>query len=47
MLTVAEENVLFFFVFVFIENKAWHFMWIICQADDLHKMSSLIFSEIV
>ena len=29
----------------FKENKTWHFMWIICLADDSHEMSRLIFSE--
>ena len=28
----------------FRENKAWHFMWIVCLADDSHEMSSIIFS---
>ena len=28
----------------FRENKSWHFMWIVCQADNLHEMSRL-FSE--
>ena len=27
------------------ENKAWYFMWIVCLADDSHKMSILIYSE--
>ena len=35
----------FFFFFFFRENKTWHFMWIVCQADDSH-MLGIIFSEI-
>ena len=27
--TTAEDNIL-----IFLENKVWHFMWIICLADD-------------
>ena len=27
------------------ENEAWHFMWIVCYADNSHEMSNLIFSE--
>ena len=38
---VADDIQKFFFFFG--ENKSWHFMWI--QADDLHEMSRLIFSE--
>ena len=30
----------------FSANKTWHFMWLICQADNAHVMSSLIFAEI-
>ena len=32
-------------VCVFQENEAWHYMRIIYSADNLHKMSSLIFSK--
>ena len=32
-------------IFFFRENNAWHFMWIICRADDSHEMSRLPFSE--
>ena len=35
----------FFFLHFFRENKTWHFMWIIYQADNGHEMPSLIFSE--
>ena len=31
--------------FFFRENKSWHFMWIICQADSSHEMSRLVFFE--
>ena len=34
-----------FFYLFFRENKSWHFMWIISQADDSHEMSILVFSE--
>ena len=27
------------------ENNSWHFMWIICQADYSHEMSTFVFSE--
>ena len=33
-----------FFIF-FRENKFWHFLWIVCQADDSYKMSRLVFSK--
>ena len=33
-----------FFLF-FIENKSWHFIWIVCQAYDSHEMSRLVFYE--
>ena len=26
----------------FKQNKYWHFMWIVCQADNSHKMSNLL-----
>ena len=34
-----------YFVLFFRENKACHFMWIVCLAEDSHEMSSFIFSE--
>ena len=34
------ETQVFFFLF-FWENKPWHFMWILCWADDSHEMSRL------
>ena len=33
------------FYIVFRGNNAWHYMWIVCLADDSHVMSSIIFSE--
>ena len=33
------------FTILFWENMTWHFMWIVCLADDSHEMSSLIFSQ--
>ena len=29
-------------LFLFRENKSWHFMWIVCLADDSHELSRLI-----
>ena len=40
----VADNIKFFVLF-FRENKYWHFMWIVCQADDSHGMSRLVFSE--
>ena len=34
-----------FLLLFFREKKTWHFMWIVCSTDDLHEMTSLIFSE--
>ena len=36
---VADDFHFFFFLF-FRENKSWHFMWIICWADNSHEMST-------
>ena len=48
-ITVAAGGILFiffFFFFVFFrENKAWHFMWIVCYADNSLEMPSLIIAE--
>ena len=41
--TKADDNFEFFFFSE--ENKSWHFMWIVCQADDSHEISRLVFSE--
>ena len=45
--TAADDNCLFiYFFFIFqSENKSWHFMLIVCLADDSHKMLRLVFSE--
>ena len=40
--TTAEDNILKFILILFGENKAWHFMWII---DDSNEISSLIFPK--
>ena len=42
--TAANDNSFIFFLF-FRENKSWHFMWIVCSADDSHEISRLVFSE--
>ena len=43
--TAADDNFfLFIYLFFFRENKSWHYMWIICLADDSHEMST-VFSE--
>ena len=36
---------LFLFLLFFKENKSWYFMWIVCQADDSHEISRLVFCE--
>ena len=41
---LEQKTVCFCFLF-FRENNAWHYMWIVCQADDSHVMSSIISSE--
>ena len=46
--TAADDNFLYLFFLFFLffrENKSWHFMWIVCLADDSHEMSKLVFSE--
>ena len=42
-----RHSIFFFFFFFkyFRQNKSWHFMWIVCQADNSHEMSRLVFSE--
>ena len=42
---IEADSILFFLLLVFRENKAWHFLWIICLPDDSQEMSSLIFTE--
>ena len=46
--TSTEQNAPIFFVclvHILDKNKASHFMWIVCLADDSHEMPSLIFSK--
>ena len=40
-----EQTTIYFYFLFFRENNAWHYMWIVCQADDSHVMSSIISSE--
>ena len=40
LISTATNDILILF---FTENKAGHFMWIFCLADNLHEMISLIF----
>ena len=42
---IAADDTLIFLLLFLEENKAWSFMWILCLAEDSHKISSLIFSE--
>ena len=38
-ITTVVDNTFFFFFFL-TENKSGHFLWIVCQADNSHKMST-------
>ena len=42
---IIEQTTIYFSFLFFRENNAWHYMWIICQADYSHVMSSIISSE--
>ena len=42
--TPAADDILIS-ILPFERNKSWHFVWIVCPADDSHEMPSLIFSE--
>ena len=42
---IVADDILFYLLLFYRENKTWHFMWIVCRADDSHEMISLIFSE--
>ena len=43
---LEQTTICMFFCFLFFrENNVWHYMWIVCQADDSHVMSSIISSE--
>ena len=41
--TTFSKHVVFFIFFR--GNNAWHYMWIVCLADDSHVMSNIIFSD--
>ena len=41
---LGQTTIYFCFLF-FRESNAWHYMWIVCPADDSHVMSSIISSE--
>ena len=41
---IAADNTNCTVLVSFEENKAWWFMWILCQAEDSHEISSHIFS---
>ena len=42
---ILEQMTIYFYFLFFKENNAWHFIWIVCKADDSHVMSSTISSE--
>ena len=42
---ILEQTTIYFYFLFFRENNAWHYMWIVCPADDSHLMSSIISSE--
>ena len=42
---ILEQMTIYFYFLFFKGNNAWHYMWIICQADDSHVMSSIISPE--
>ena len=42
---IAADDTFTILFLSFEENKAWCFMWILCQAEDSHKISSIILSE--
>ena len=42
---ILEQTTIYFCFLFFRENNAWHYMWIVCQADDSQVMSSIIFSK--
>ena len=41
---IIEQTTIYFCFLFFRENNVWHYMWIVCQADDSHVMSSIISS---
>ena len=42
---ILEQTTIYFYFLFFRENNVRHYMWIVCQADDSHVMSSIISSE--
>ena len=35
LITTAENDILLYFVLIFFrDNTTWHFMWIVCPADN-------------
>ena len=42
---ILEHTTIYFCFLFFRENNAWHYIWIVCPADDSHVMSSIIPSE--
>ena len=45
LIMTAADDIHKYFSLFFRENKTWCFMWILCQAEDSHETSSLIFFE--
>ena len=44
-ITTAADNTFKSIFLLFLENKSWHFMGIVCQTDDSHEISKLTFWE--
>ena len=47
-ITTAADDIfiiIIIIIIIFRVNKSWHFMWIVCQADNSHEMSRLVFSQ--
>ena len=42
---ILEQMTIYFCFLFFRRNHAWHYMWIVCPAEDSHVMSSIISSE--
>ena len=41
----AVDNICIYFFIFFVVSRSWHFMQIVCLADDSHKNSRLMFDE--
>ena len=41
----ADDKLMIFFLFFFLENRIWHFMQIVSIGDNLHEVSEPIFKE--